>query len=153
MGVLAKRAEGTARSGRRRAAVLAPLAATALGVGLSSGTADAALRTRTDSFSFTSRAGARVTCTVDSTQDLADDGSLTVSTILSGPTDCTASYMDVAALYHHRSDGASDSAFREGSGRSISLSVGDVAAPVRSQHVVYLDTCRCQFLYELSQSK
>jgi hypothetical protein len=139
--------------GLRRAAVVAPLAATALALGLGTGTAGAADLSRTDTFTFTNSSGSRVTCTVVSTQDLADDGTLTVSTTLSGPADCTASYMDVAAVYHRRSDGQQDSAFREGRGTSISLSVDDVGTPVSSQHVVYLQTCGCQYLYELRQPK
>lgn len=139
--------------GRRRFAVAAPLAATALGLGLSTGTAAAALRTRTDSFTFTNRAGARVTCTVQSVQDLADDGSLTVSTTLSGPADCTADYMDIGVVYRHRSTGEQDSAFQEGRGTSLSFSVEDVAAPVRSEHIVLLNSCECFYRYQLRQSK
>src|SRR5918997_1260669 len=80
-----------ARRGRRRAAVVAPLAATLRGRGLSGGTADAASRARTDSFTFTNRAGARVTCTVQSFQDqFSEDGfsGLSVATSLSGPAAC-----------------------------------------------------------------
>ena len=141
------------RAGRRGAAVVAPLAATALGLGLGTGPAGAASLSRTDSFTFTNASGARVTCTVESVQDLADDGSLTVSTTLSGPADCTASFMDIGVAYRHRSTGESDSAYQESRGTSLSFSVGDVAVPVRSEHLVYLNSCRCQYLYELRQSK
>ena len=133
--------------------MVAPLAATALGLGFGTGTAGAAALSRTDSFTFTNSAGARVTCTVESVQDLAGDGSLTVSTTLSGPADCTASYMDLAVLYQRRSDGESDSAFQEGQGTSLSYSVDDVAAPVRSQHFVQVGACECLYRYYLSQPK
>jgi len=133
--------------------VVAPLAVTALGLGFGSGTAGAAALSRTDSFTFTNQAGARVTCTVESVQDLSDDGSLTLSTTLSGPADCTASFMDIGVVYERRSDGESDSAYRPGEGTFLSLSVDDVAAPVRSEHLVFLDTCGCEYLYELRQSK
>jgi hypothetical protein len=138
---------------RRRAAVVAPLAATALGLGLGTGTAGAALESRTDSFTFSNRAGASVTCTVDSVQGLSDDGSLTVSTTLSGPAECTASFMDIGVVYRHRSTGESDSAYQESRGTSLSYSVDDVAVPIRSEHIVLLDACDCLYRYELRQSK
>jgi hypothetical protein len=133
--------------------VVAPLAVTALGLGLGTAPAGAASLSRTDSFTFTNPAGARVTCTVQSVQDLSDGGSLAVSTTLSGPADCTANYMDLAVLYQRRSDGESDSAFQEGQGTSLSYTVDDVAAPVRSQHFVQVDACGCLYRYYLSQPK
>jgi len=133
--------------------VVAPLAVTALGLGLGTGTAGAVLKSRTDSFTFRNPSGAQVTCTVQSAHDLADDGSLTVSTTLSGPVECTASFMDIGVEYRHRSTGEADSAYQESSGTSLSYSIDDVAAPVRSEHLVLLDACDCLYLYELRQSK
>jgi hypothetical protein len=133
--------------------VVAPLAATALGLGLGTGTAGAALESRTDSFTFSNRAGASVTCTVDSVQDLSDDGSLTVSTTLSGPAECTASFMDIGVVYRHRSDGSGHRAVVEGEGRSVSATYDDVAPRVQSTHFVNLAACDCGGGYSLVQSK
>jgi hypothetical protein len=138
---------------RRRAAVVAPLAATALGLGLGTGTAGAAELARTDTFTFTNSAGARVTCTVESTQDLSGTGTLRVSTTLSGPSDCIASSMDIAVEYHRRSDGSGHRAVVEGEGRSLSATYDDVAPSVRSSHFVSVEACDCGGGYDLQQSK
>lgn len=141
------------RRGRRRVAVAASLAATALGLGLTTGTAEAALRTRSNSFTFTNGAGVRVTCTVEGVQDLSDDGSLTVSTTLSGHADCTASFMDIA-VYERRSDGQYEEIeYIEGRGTFLSMTLEDVTAPIRSLHFVFLDTCDCSHSLDLRQPK
>jgi hypothetical protein len=146
-------APGGARRRRRRAAVATSLAATALGLGLTTGTAEAALRTRTDRFTFTNEAGAQVTCTVESVQDLSEDGSLTVSTALSGPADCTASFMDIAA-YERGPDGDyQEIEYIEGRGTFLTMTLHDVTAPIRSAHFVFLDACNCNHSYDLSQPK
>ena len=138
---------------RRRAAAVAPLAATALGLGLGTGTAGAASISRTDSFTFTNRAGNSVTCTVESVQDLSDDGFLTVSTSLSGPADCTASSIGVYVEYHARSDGDFQNSSVEGEGRFVSATYFNAAPSVFSSHSVSLPACACNPSYDLSQSK
>lgn len=142
------------RRGRRRAAVVAPLAATALALGLSTGTADAATRSRTDSFTFTNRAGARVTCTVQSFQDQFSEpgfSGLGVSTSLSGPADCTG-FLSIFVEYRG-SDGESQFASVDAEGRSVSGFFEDAATPVQSFHSVFLPACECSHGYELSQPK
>ena len=127
--------------------MVAPLAATLLGLGLSTGTADAASRARTDSFTFTNRAGARVTCTVQSFQDqFSEDGfsGLSVSTSLSGPADCTG-FLDIFVETRFT--------YVSAEGRSVSGFFEDAAAPVFSSHYVFVPACECSHGYELSQSK
>lgn len=133
--------------------MVAPLAATVLGVGLGIDTAGAAELSRTDTFTFTNPAGARVTCTVESAQDLSDTGTLRVSTTLSGTEDCTASSMDIAVEYRSRSDGSGHRAVVEGEGRSLSATYDDVAPSVRSSHFVSVEACDCGGGYDLTRSK
>ena len=133
--------------------MVAPLAATALGLGLCTGTADAASRTRTDSFTFTNRAGTSVTCTVDSAQDLSEDGFLTLSITLSGPADCTPSSVGIYVEYHARSDGDFLNARVQGDGRSLSATYFDAAPSVFSTHGVSVPACDCNAIYDLRQSK
>jgi hypothetical protein len=133
--------------------VVAPLAATALGLAFGTGTAGAAALSRTDTFTFTNPAGQRVTCTVESTQDLADTGTLRVYTTLSGPADCTANSMDIGVEYRSRSDGSGHRAVVEGEGRSVSATYDDVAPRVQSTHFVNLAACDCGGGYSLVQSK
>ena len=141
------------RRGRRRAAVVAPLAATVLGLGLSTGTAGAASRSRTDTITFTNRAGDTVTCTVKGFHELSDNGRISASTTLSGPADCTASYMSLSVQYS-RANGESRSVGVEGDGRFLSMSVDAAAVSVEgSSHFVSLSACECSHGYTLRQSK
>ena len=131
--------------------MVAPLAATALGLGFGTGVAGAAELARTDSFTFTNPAGARVTCTVESTQDLSRDGQITASTTLSGPADCTASSMSIFVQYSGSGD--SGTARVEGEGRFLSTTIDTAATSVTSSHFVRVEACDCGGGYDLSQSK
>jgi hypothetical protein len=134
--------------------VVAPLAATALGLALSTGTAGAALRSRTDSFTFTNRAGARVTCTVESFQDqFSEEGfnGLSVGTFLSGPADCAGS-LNIFVEYRD-TDGESRFASLSAEGRSVSGFFEDAVTPVQSFHSVFVPACECYHDYALSQPK
>jgi hypothetical protein len=137
---------------RRKAAVVAPLAATALTLGLGTGTAGAASRTRTDTFSFTNAAGTSVACTIESVQDLSDNGFLTVSTTVSGPADCEPSSLSLHVEYH-RVGGGGEFSNVQGAGRSLSATYSGVAPSVLSAHGGYLPACGCSFGYDLRQTK
>ena len=123
--------------------MVAALAATALGLALSTGTAVAASRSGTDDFTFTNRAADTVPCTVDTVQELSETGLLSVSTTLSGPEDCTASRLSIYVEYRRRSDGTGQWVSTEGEGRFLSATFDDVASRVGSQHSVYLSACDC----------
>jgi hypothetical protein len=134
--------------------VVAPLAAMALGLGLTAGTADAASRERTDSFTFTNRSGARVTCTVQSFQDqFSDEGfnGLSVGTFLSGPAACTG-FVDIFVDYRSPGGGERFGAV-SAQGRAASGFFDDAVGPVRSSHSVFIEACGCSFNHELSQPK
>jgi hypothetical protein len=140
------------RRGRRRAVAVAPLAATVLGLGRSTGTADAALRSRTDTITFTNRAGVSVTCTVGSFHELSDVGRVRASTTLSGPADCTASFMSLF-LQYSRSNGESRTAEVEGEGRFLPATLDAAAVSVQSSHFVSLPASECSHGHRLRQSK
>jgi hypothetical protein len=132
---------------------VAPLAATALGLGLGTSTAGAAVRSRIDTFDFTNRAGATVTCTVESTEDLDSDDFLTVSTTVSGPADCTPSLITMLVSYESTSSGGTVNARVEGDGRSLSALFGNAAPSIYSEHFVAVPACDCTVGYDLRQSK
>lgn len=131
----------------------APLAATVLGLGLSTGTAGAASRSRTDTITFTNGAGDTVTCTVEGFHELSEDGRISASTTLSGPADCTASYMNLFVRYS-RADGESRTVEVEGEGRFLSTSTDAAAVSVEaSSHFVSLPACGCSHGFTLRHSK
>jgi hypothetical protein len=133
--------------------VVAPLAATALALGLGTGTAGAASRARTDSFTFTNDAGNSVTCTVESAQELSEDGFLTLTTTVSGPADCDPSSLGLYVEYHARSDGDFHNSSVHGEGRSLSATYFNAAPSVASVHSVSVPACDCSPSYDLRQSK
>ena len=133
--------------------MVAPLAVSVVVLGVSTGTAGAAVRSRTDSFTFRNSAGTSVTCTVQNVQDLSASGVLHLSTTISGPADCEADFIEQYQSYNRRSDGEPQTPYVEGRGRSLSSTYDDVAAPVRSGYLMSFPACDCGFDYQLSQPK
>jgi hypothetical protein len=134
---------GTRRRSTVVGAVLLPAAASALAVGLSTGTASAELVEKTVSWTFTNNDGVDVTCDVFASQEwpFTDDNTARVVTSASGPAPCTDGTFNQVSVNYDDPEGDSKFANATGIGSTVLAHYHDVAANLVSFHVVQFTNC------------